>query len=371
MSPIQAQYCSPGHIAITTRTRQHLEALTSRDPANPACARCAGSTSSPVLAPPKAFASQLPRWGEGESSFFPRDPLLLRSRRLTLVHLSLIDKTSPCPAVRTQPSITMDCTDATCVNFLHGLQLPVNASAPGNYTLPDGSVVDFGVTPAYLNQSRDGSAIAALVVIFVISTLVAGTRLFVRATSKAPGFGWDDGILVLAMALYTAYLGMAIHTINLGEGRHILWIVLQGMIDVTVVSKQEIMDFALHLVYNTALVACRLSALAFFHRLSGSSKIVRNMVVIGYVVMTLFYLPQMFTLIFHCHPVTALWPYDFQVESSSYTCLSWGLVYLVNGCLSVASDLMLFAVPAVLIRSIKTDKATKFKLALILYPGIL
>ncbi|KAK4962737.1 hypothetical protein LTR10_000364 [Elasticomyces elasticus] len=262
------------------------------------------------------------------------------------------------------------CVD-TCVDFANGLQLPYDASAPGNYTLPDGTELDFGVTPVYLNQSRDGSSKVALIVIFVIAMIVSCARIFVRATTKAPGFGWDDGILILTMALYITFVGLAIATLDLGEGRHIYWIILQGMIDQNVVSKQEIMDFALHLVYNTALYCCRLSALAFFQRLSGSQKSVRLMVYIGYGVITAMYLPQMFTLIFHCSPVTALWPYDFQVESSNYKCMSWGLVYLVNGVLSLASDLMLFAIPARLISAINTDKATKAKLALILYPGVL
>ena len=262
------------------------------------------------------------------------------------------------------------CTD-NCVDFTHGLQLPYDASAPGNYTLPDGETLEFGVTPAYLNQSRDGAAKAALIVIFVIAMLVSSARLLARSTTHAPGFGWDDGILILTMALYITFLGMAIATLDLGEGRHILWIVLQGMIDQSVVSKQEIMDFALHLIYNTALYCCRLSALAFFQRLSGGQTGVRRLVYVGYGIITAMYLPQMFMLIFHCKPVTALWLYDFQVESSNYTCLSWGMVYLVNGVLSLASDLMLFATPARLISAIDTDKATKAKLALILYPGVL
>lgn len=258
------------------------------------------------------------------------------------------------------------CQD-TCVDFANGLQLPVNFSAPGKYTLPDGEVLDFGVSAEYLNQSRDDGARAALVIIFILSLLVTGTRLFVRATTKAPGFGWDDGILILAIPLYVAFFGMALETISLGEGRHIEWIILQGMIDQNVVSKQEIYDFALHLIYNTALFCCRISALAFFQRLSANAKGVRVLVYAGYGVMTALYLPQMFTLIFHCTPVTALWPYDFQIGSSKYTCLSWGLVYLVNGVLSVASDLMLFSIPACLIAAYKADKVARLRLALVLF----
>lgn len=266
----------------------------------------------------------------------------------------------------------MACYD-TCVDFANGLKLPYNASRPGNYTLPDGTELELDVPPEYLNESRDSSAIAALLVIFVISLIVSGSRIYVRATTKAPGFGWDDGILLITAALYVAFVGIAITVIHAGEGRHILWIVLQGMIDVHVVTVQETLDFTVHLVYNTALYCCRLSALAFYQRLSGSHPTMKWMIIAGYVIITCFYLPQMFTLIFHCNPVTAIWPYDFQIDSLSttYTCLSWGLVYLINGCLSVASDLIIFVIPAYLIAIYNASTSAKLKLAMILFPGVL
>lgn len=257
------------------------------------------------------------------------------------------------------------------IKFANGLKLPYDSSTPGNYTLPDGTTLAFGVTPEYLNQSRDGASKAALIIIFIVSLVVSGARLFVRATTKAPGFGWDDGILAVTAALYMAFVGISITVLGLGEGRHIDWIVLQGMIDQDVVTRQETMDFAVHLVYNTALYCCRLSALAFFERLSGAQHSMRWLIVGGYIVITAFYLPQMFTLIFHCNPVTAIWPYDFQVESSRYACMSWGLVYLINGCLSVASDLVLLVIPARLIAVYKAPAAVKLRLALILLPGVL
>lgn len=262
------------------------------------------------------------------------------------------------------------CTD-TCVDFANGYKLPYNASTPGNYTLPgEAEPLDFGVSPSYLNQSRDADAQAGIVAVFVVALLICGLRLYSRITTrppKTPRFGWDDAILIITIALYAAFVGLAIACINWGEGRHIEWIILQGMINQHVVEQQEILDFSLHLVYNTALFSCRCSALAFFARLPTPTW----MILVGFAIITGFYLPQMFTLIFHCQPVTALWPYDFQVDSSKYTCMSWGLVYLINGCLSVASDLVIFIIPAWLVYVYKATVINRLKLALVLFPGIL
>lgn len=267
----------------------------------------------------------------------------------------------------------MACTTADCVNFLTGVTLLYDPSAPGNYTI-DGTSINFGVTPDYLNESRDASAKAGILFMFALAVIISTARLAARLstgkTGAALGFGWDDMILILTVALYIVFVGLAIPLLEIGTGRHIFWIVMQGMIDQHIVSLQEIWDFTVHLVYTTAMFTCRLSALAFFSRLSSQTTIRRG-IWITLAVITAAYLAQMFALIFHCHPVTALWPYDFQVESSSFTCQSWGAIYLVNGVLSFASDMAVFVIPALLVHAYKGTRSDKMKLALVLLPGIL
>lgn len=83
------------------------------------------------------------------------------------------------------------------------------------------------------------------------------------------------------------------------------------------------------------------------------------------------YLPQLFLLIFHCKPVTGLWPYAWQHEPVTYKCLSWGLVYSVNSGVSLACDVMMFIIPAILIKQLHVSVKNKVKLSLVMFPGVL
>ena len=264
----------------------------------------------------------------------------------------------------------MACT-TTCVNFLNGVVIEYDPAAPGNYTLPNGDVEDFGVTPSYLNQSRDSAAKAGIIAVFVISLIIAGLRIAARCNTQKLGFGKDDVVLILTTLFYVAFVGLAIPLLNLGTGRHIEWIVLQGLIDPTIVARQEVWDFVIHLLYTTAMYLCRVSALLFFHRLSGHERRIRRLIGTAAAAITACYLPQMFTIIFHCAPATALWPYDFQVEASRFTCYSWGAIYLANAVLGLVADLTVFVVPGILVHLYKGNWRERVRLGLVLFPGVL
>lgn len=87
--------------------------------------------------------------------------------------------------------------------------------------------------------------------------------------------------------------------------------------------------------------------------------------------MTALWLPQMALIIFHCSPVTALWPYAFEANAERFNCLQWGIVYVTNSAISLLCDLALFAIPAVIIKELKIDTRDKLKLASIMMPGLL
>jgi hypothetical protein len=97
------------------------------------------------------------------------------------------------------------------------------------------------------------------------------------------------------------------------------------VLDNSKVNDTEVLDFGAHLIYTTALLVCRLSGLAFYNRITADLHGTLTWAVRGAVVfMVTAYLPQMFLIIFHCLPVTGLWPYGFQEEVDDYSCLSWG-----------------------------------------------
>jgi hypothetical protein len=157
--------------------------------------------------------------------------------------------------------------------------------------------------------------------------------------------------------------------INLGSGRHFAYI--QYVLDNAIVSRTEVLDFWAHLVYTTSLLVCRLSGLAFFARIADRQRRLTWAIRITTGVVIALWLPQMTLIIFHCLPVTAFWPYAFEVNAEKYQCLQWGIVYVTNSAISLLCDLALFTIPAVIIKELRVGKKDKLKLACIMMPGLL
>lgn len=130
-------------------------------------------------------------------------------------------------------------------------------------------------------------------------------------------------------------------------------------------------DFVAHLVYTTALLLCRLSGLAFYARLSDRTEKLIWPIRAAAVTMAAGYLAQMSLLIFHCLPVTALWPQPFQADAIDYKCLRWPTVYITNSSVSLICDLMLFVIPTIIITELHISRRRKVQLSLIMMPGLL
>jgi hypothetical protein len=174
---------------------------------------------------------------------------------------------------------------------------------------------------------------------------------------------------ISSQLFYITFVALSIVLINLGSGRHIEYI--QYVLPLPTVRDTEVLDFVAHILYTTALFLCRLSGLAFYYRLTARSTKLHMSILIAAPLLFAAYLPQLFLLIFHCRPVTGLWPYEWQVEPKTYKCLTWGLVYSVNSGVSLACDVMMFAIPAVLIKGLHVSTEKKIKLSVVMFPGIL
>lgn len=157
--------------------------------------------------------------------------------------------------------------------------------------------------------------------------------------------------------------------IRIGAGRHIEY--FQFVMDEHQQNIVEIMDFAAHLLYTTALFICRLSGLAFYYRLGEKHSKLLLIINIAAVFLTLAYIPQMVLLLVHCLPVTGLWPWPWQDNYDKYTCLPWGTVYVTNSVLSLVCDFVIFGIPATIISMVRRTNIKKWKLSLVLFPGVL
>lgn len=168
---------------------------------------------------------------------------------------------------------------------------------------------------------------------------------------------------------FIVFVGLAIELIAIGSGRHFGYI--QYVMDMPTVRRSEVLDFVAHIIYTTTLLLCRMSGLAFYYRICNIHAGLRLTIRIFLGVLVAGYLPQLFLIIFHCLPVTSLWPYEWQPDFDDYTCLQWGVVYSVNSSVSLVCDLLLFGIPIVMLRVLEMPRKRKIQLACILLPGIL
>ena len=155
----------------------------------------------------------------------------------------------------------------------------------------------------------------------------------------------------------------------MGSGRHFQYI--QFVLNNPTINMTEVLDFAAHLIYTSALLTCRLSGLAFYARISDRHEKLMWAIRAAAVFMICGYLPQIFLIIFHCLPVTGYWPYSFQAEVANYTCLQWGTVYVTNSAVSFICDMLLFTIPVAIINLLQASLSRKIKLSLVLLPGVL
>jgi hypothetical protein len=242
------------------------------------------------------------------------------------------------------------------------------------------------ITLAFLQKSKDQGAIIAILFITSFVLVVVAVRSFARCVSTR-GFGLDDWLAATALvssvqddtlkrrywqvaqASLIAFSVLAVILIHLGSGRHFAYI--QYVLDDAIVRRTEVLDFWAHLVYTASLLICRLSGLAFFARIADRQRKLTWAIRITAATMTALWLPQMALIIFHCDPVTALWPYAFEANAEKFECLQWGVVYVTNSAISLFCDLALFTIPAVIIKELKIDTRDKLKLASIMMPGLL
>lgn len=133
----------------------------------------------------------------------------------------------------------------------------------------------------------------------------------------------------------------------------------------------QILDFWAHLIYATALFLGRMSGLAFYHRLCDRSGSLIWTVRGSAVFLVAGFIPQIFLIVFHCKPVTALWPNYFQPNVNDYVCLPWVILYATNSSISILSDLILFVIPIIIILKLKATTRKKITLSAVLLPGVL
>ncbi|GKT65761.1 integral membrane protein PTH11-like protein [Colletotrichum tofieldiae] len=223
------------------------------------------------------------------------------------------------------------------------------------------------ISLAYLEEDRDTPSMDASIFMFALTLVVVNGRAFSRLYLRKV-FGIDDILAVISMAMFIAFVPLCIILINIGSGRHFEFI--QFVMTQEILEQTEILDFSAHLIYTSALLFCRYSGLAFYYRVCSVHS--RFLLAIKGAALFLLagYITQMLLIIFHCLPVTAIWPYEWQTQFNEFKCLPWGFVYGINSAVSLLCDFVLFGIPIAMLRMLDMTRKRKVQLACILLPGI-
>lgn len=165
-----------------------------------------------------------------------------------------------------------------------------------------------------------------------------------------------------------AFVALCMELIRLGSGRHFAYI--EHVLDVVTVQRTQVLDFAAHIIYTTALLLCRVSGLAFYYRVCGMHRGFKTGITAILGILVAAWLWQLLLIIFHCQPVTALWPYGWEPGTEGYVCLQWGVVYVTNSVISLVCDFLLFGIPIAMLRILEMPRRRKIQLGCILLPGV-
>ncbi|PHH91759.1 hypothetical protein CDD83_10403 [Cordyceps sp. RAO-2017] len=267
----------------------------------------------------------------------------------------------------------------------------------------DAGRVPEDITADFLLQSRDRPAIVGIIVVTSLTFFVVICRMLSR-TLILKRFGLDDSLAlaslvrrpselpqemievfkkslnrceltsalslrlcVASQVLLIAFVALCIELIRLGSGRHFAYI--ENVLDIPTVQKTQVLDYAAHIIYTTALLLCRVSGLAFYHRVCGVHQGFQTAIKVTLGVLIAGYLPQLLLIVFHCRPVTGLWPYGWEPGVEGYVCLQWGVVYVTNSTISLICDILLFGIPGAMLRVLEMPQRRKIQLGCILLPG--
>ncbi|KAN0062779.1 hypothetical protein ACQY0O_004974 [Thecaphora frezii] len=219
-----------------------------------------------------------------------------------------------------------------------------------------------------LTAWHDSGSLAFIYFYICFASLLVLLRLFSR-TFWGSFFGLDDILAALTVPFYIAFGVLSIILIDIGSGRHIEYI--QYVMTQEVNSLSERLDFYAHILYTAALWIGRLSGLAFYRRLCRDLPHLNLALYSTTAFVSAGFIVQTLLIILHCLPVTDLWPYVWQPEVRNYTCMLWQAVYMTNSVVSLASDFLIFTIPAWIVHSLRgSQSGVRMKLILILCPGI-
>ncbi|KAL5584033.1 hypothetical protein FOVSG1_015384 [Fusarium oxysporum f. sp. vasinfectum] len=216
--------------------------------------------------------------------------------------------------------------------------------------------------PSNPNENGATDILAATALIIALSTIVVLARLYVRIF-VIRNTGWDDGFMILSIALAWAGQGVVFAQLANGAGRHI------GDVDRAIYMTGMKLSFISQPIYLIAICVVKLSVGCALLRIV-STKFYRWLILSIMGFMAFYTIGCFFTIIFQCSDIRVLW--DNSVPSTCWPQKTLQGLSYTNSALNIITDL-LFAIiiPTPMLWNLNVPFRTRLTLIGILGLGIL
>ncbi|GKZ17773.1 hypothetical protein AbraCBS73388_010092 [Aspergillus brasiliensis] len=212
------------------------------------------------------------------------------------------------------------------------------------------------LTPEFLAQDRRPQARIGIGVVTALSGVIVLIRVYAR-WFMIRSFGWDDGLICMAMLLNIIIMALTLQVLRHGAGLHI-WALNT---DSTPLLYKWLV--AAQLVYMIALWICRLSGLAFYHRLNPMPQFQLYLrISVGFVTAVMF--AQVLIIALQCVPLAALW------GGARGKCLGSKTVFISTAVMTIICDSLILLLPVKIVFSIKANAMRKAALSVVLCFGV-
>ncbi|OOF99322.1 hypothetical protein ASPCADRAFT_160022 [Aspergillus carbonarius ITEM 5010] len=219
-----------------------------------------------------------------------------------------------------------------------------------------GSGSTLQLTPEFLAQDRRPQARIGIGIVTALSGIIVLIRVYAR-WFMIRSFGWDDGLICIAMLTNIAVMALSLQVLRYGAGLHI-W-----ALDVAQTPLLYKWLVAAQLVYMIALWVCRLSGLAFYHRLNPMPQF-QLYLQVSVAFVTAVMIAQVLIIALQCIPLAALW------GGAEGKCLGSKTVFISTAAMTIICDSLILLLPVQIVFSIKANATRKAALSVVLCFGV-
>ncbi|OJI85973.1 hypothetical protein ABZX51_002172 [Aspergillus tubingensis] len=212
------------------------------------------------------------------------------------------------------------------------------------------------LTPEFLAQDRRPEARIGIGVVTALSGAVVLIRVYAR-WFMIRSFGWDDGLICIAMLLNIVVMALTTEVLRYGAGLHV-WAL--DTAETPLLYKWLV---SAQLVYMIALWVCRLSGLAFYRRLNPMPQF-QLYLRISFAFVTAVMLAQVLIIALQCIPLAALW------GGATGKCLGSKTVFISTAAMTIICDSLILLLPVKIVLSIKANATRKVALSVVLCFGV-